>query len=137
MVAGPHRSFTSDWEKMGQVAYSYEVLPEVTQHRRIHQVGLDVPLLGWGDHFDSDHVSPPSASSACMNILAARRAPRNSHIFDKLEKAGTEITYRCKDCRECPECKKSDRFESISIQEEVEQAVIENTINVDIKRVGP
>ena len=46
VVAGPHRSFTSDWEKMGQVAYSYEVMPEVTQHRRIHQAGLDVPLLG-------------------------------------------------------------------------------------------
>ena len=49
-----------------------------------------------------------------------------------METAGTEITYRCKDCRDCPECKKSDRFESISIQEEIEQTVIERSVNVDI-----
>ena len=51
-----------------------------------------------------------------------------------MENAGTEITYRCKDCRECPECKKSDRFESISIQEEIEQTVIEKSVNVDTSK---
>ena len=49
-----------------------------------------------------------------------------------METAGTEITYRCKDCKDCPECKKRDRFESISIQEEIEQTVIERSVNVDI-----
>ena len=38
------------------------------------------------------------------------------------------------DCRNCPECKKSDRFESISIQEEIEQAVIEKNVVVDINK---
>ena len=51
-----------------------------------------------------------------------------SQKFDKIENAGTEITYRCKDGRNCPECKKSDRFESIRIQEEIEQAVIEKSV---------
>ena len=50
-----------------------------------------------------------------------------------METAGTEITYRCKDCRDCPECKKGDSFESISIQEEIEQTVIERSVNVDIR----
>ena len=45
-----------------------------------------------------------------------------------------EISCRCRNCRNCPECKKSDRFESISIQEEIEQAVIEKSVVVDINK---
>ncbi|MEO1895331.1 MAG: hypothetical protein ABGX32_03585, partial [Methylococcales bacterium] len=130
VVAGPHQSFSEDWEKVGQVAYSYEVMPEVTQYRNIHAIGMGVPLLGWWENLEN----PTPTTVTCADVLTARRAPKISQIFDKLENAGTEITYRCKDCRECPECKKSDRFESISIQEEIEQAVIEKSVNVDIKK---
>ena len=133
VVGGPHQSFTNDWEKSGQLAYSYEVMPEVTQYRRIHQASVEVPLLGWGNRFeDPDHeyadVSPAHGN---LGVLTNLRPPKVSQIFDKLEVAGTEITYRCKDCRACPECKKSDRFESISIQEEIEQTVIEKSVTVD------
>ena len=133
VVGGPHQSFTNDWEKSGQLAYSYEVMPEVTQYRRIHQASVEVPLLGWGNRFeDPDHeyadVSPAHGN---LGVLTNLRPPKVSQIFDKLEVAGTEITYRCKDCRACPECKKSDHFESISIQEEIEQTVIEKSVTVD------
>ena len=33
VVAGPHSSFSNDWENMGGVAYSFEVMPEVTQYQ--------------------------------------------------------------------------------------------------------
>ena len=69
-----------------------------------------------------------------MNVLTTRRPSKISQRFDKIENAGTEITYRCRDCRNCPECKKSNRFESISIQEEIEQAVIEKSVVVDINK---
>ena len=45
--------------------------------------------------------------------------------FDKIEEAGTAITYRCVDSRACSICKKGVRFEALSIQEEVEQNLIE------------
>ena len=101
IVGGPHQSFTNDWEKTGQLAYSYEVMPEVTQYRRIHQASVEVPLLGWGNRFeDPDHeyadVSPAHGN---LGVLTNLRPPKVSQIFDKLEVAGTEITYRCKDCR--------------------------------------
>jgi hypothetical protein len=136
VVAGPHPSFSDEWENVGQVAYSYEVMPEVTQYRNIHAIGMGVPLLGWWENLESpDHNPNPTPTTAtCADVLTSRRAPKISQIFDKLENAGTEITYRCKDCRECPECKKSDRFESISIQEEIEQTVIEKSVNVDISK---
>ena len=84
-------------------------------------------------------VNPELKLTALANasVLAARRPPKNSQIFDNIEDAGTEITYRCKDCRDCsdcPECRKSDRLESISIQEEIEQNVIERSVNVDVNK---
>ena len=42
--------------------------------------------------------------------------------------------YRCIECKNCSECKKSVRIESISIQEEVEQSIIEKSIEVATKK---
>ena len=117
VMAGPHPSFQNDWEQVGQVVYTYEVMPEVNQYRKIHQVGMNVPLLGFRERFESsdDDTSDVSKPAKDVNVLTTRRPPKVSQRFDKIENAGAEITYRCKDCRNCPECKKSDRFESICI----------------------
>ena len=122
-----HSSFSNDWENMGGVTYSFEVMPEVTQYQHLHKVGMEVPLLGIRDIGKnpgqvSDYVP---ATTSGLNVLTIHRPLRKSQVFDKMETTGTEITYRCKDCIDCPECNKSDRFESISIQEEIEQIVIE------------
>ena len=97
---------------------------------------MNVPLLGWGKYPEDSNPNTDPNTTVTVNdhVLNSRRAPKINKIFEKLENAGTEITYRCKDCRECPECKKSDRFESISIQEEIEQAVIEKSVVVDINK---
>ena len=52
--------------------------------------------------------------------------------FEQVESAGTEISYRCVRCHGCADCKNGERIECISIQEEVEQAVIEQSVVVDI-----
>ena len=52
VVAGPHQSFSIDWDKMGQVAYSYDVMPEVTQSQYIPENGMEVPLRGWGKNLE-------------------------------------------------------------------------------------
>ena len=50
----------------------------------------------------------------------------------KIEKAGSEVTYRCVDCRSCVKCKSGMRIEAISIQEEIEQGLIEKCVHVDV-----
>ena len=65
------------------------------------------------------------------SVYVTRKQPRNVKQFELIEDAGTAITYRCMDCRNCSECKQSGRLESISIQEEIEQSVIERTVEVD------
>ena len=42
--------------------------------------------------------------------------------------------YRCPDCRNCTNCKKSDKIEFISIQEEVEQSIIEKSVHVNLEK---
>ena len=79
----------------------------------------ETSLLGW-KNFKDVHESH-----------AVNKPPLVYKTFDKLDKAGTVIDYRCKDCRNCQECKKSDRLESISIQEELEQDIIENCVILD------
>ena len=53
--------------------------------------------------------------------------------FEIVESAGTEVSYRCVKCRGCPDCKNSGNIECISIQEEVEQAVIDKSVSVNLE----
>jgi hypothetical protein len=64
-------------------------------------------------------------------MYAARRAPKCIKQYDEIERAGTEVTYRCVDCRGCIKCKTGERFDAISIQEELEQALIEKSVKVN------
>ena len=54
--------------------------------------------------------------------------------FEEVENAASEILYRCINCRNCQKCKSGDRIESISIKEEVEQDIINQSVSVDVSR---
>ena len=57
------------------------------------------------------------------NVLVAKRAPKNLSRFEELEAVATEVTYRC------------DMYvDMISIQEEVEQDLINKCVHVNIVR---
>ena len=47
---------------------------------------------------------------------------------------GADVEYRCGRCRVCVQCKNSDALEKVSLQEETEQAMIENCISYDPNR---
>ena len=50
--------------------------------------------------------------------------------FNAVECAGS-IEYRCIECRGCTKCKKGEYTESISFQAELEQKLLEDTVEVD------
>ena len=64
-------------------------------------------------------------------VYATKRTPKCVREFDEIERAGTEITFRCVECRACVKCKTSGRIEAISIQSEIEQGIIDRSIEVD------
>ena len=54
--------------------------------------------------------------------------------FEKTEKAGTDVSYRCLRCRNCSDCNNNDKIVHISIQEEVEHNLIDKSITVDLEK---
>ena len=52
----------------------------------------------------------------------------------EIESLGTEVTYRCIRCRGCPNCKKDGSIESISIQEEIGQRLINKSVIINLKQ---
>ena len=71
--------------------------------------------------------------TASNKVYVSKRGPKCLNKFEELDKTGTNISYRCMDCRNCKECKKGSLIEEISIQEEVEQDLINKSVALDIK----
>ena len=58
---------------------------------------------------------------------------RNQKVFEKVENSGSETSFRCSKCYSCKSCKEHDQSEILSVREEVEQNVINNSVEVNIK----
>ena len=56
---------------------------------------------------------------------------RNQKLFNEVEEAGCDISYRCVKCRDCKDCKDHSNLESLSLKEEVEQDLINKSVNVE------
>ena len=68
----------------------------------------DVPLLGFNAHLST-----------------------SMRVFEEVEGAGSEITYRCPNCRNCNQCRNDESNEAISIKEEIEQSLINSSVTID------
>ena len=49
------------------------------------------------------------------------------------QECGVDIDYRCTKCRECSACKSSLRTEAISLKEEAEMELIDQSVNLDLE----
>ena len=67
------------------------------------------------------------------NVFLTKK-PSKLKVFEEIEAPGTEVSYRCVRCRGCQDCKNSGNIECISIQEEVEQKILDNSVTVNLER---
>jgi hypothetical protein len=58
---------------------------------------------------------------------------RNQRVFEEVENAGSQITFRCVKCRGCKDCRNSEKIEMISIREEAEQEIINKSVTVNLE----
>ena len=132
ILGGPHEVFTNvERQFKGIHLISHVYFTETVEKYRLGCITvLGVPLPGYQD---DGEMGTEHEKSLC-NSYAAKRPPMKIKIFDDIENSGTEITYRCVECRNCPECKKGGKIESISIQEEIEQHLINHSVDVDIRK---
>ena len=156
VAAGPHPEFSKIERNfkglhVGETAYIHE---SVNALRDLWVIDNEVPLLGVKERYDMNSIDDCFSDFAidetnCLDLVtpclggelgciedvyATKRAPRCIKQFDEIEQAGTEVTYRCVDCRSCAKCKSGGRIDAVSIQEEVEQNLIEQCIEVDVEK---
>ena len=75
------------------------------------------------------------ANSICWQIyqqILYSYASNKLKLFKRCESAGSEITLRCIKCRDCSRCHCSSRNEFVSLQEEVEEDVINKSVTIDL-----
>ena len=118
VVGGPHEVFTSIEKKWAESNISIGTFckKQLELVKMGYRVSVDMPLLAIKDYKDvqlSNWVdlaeSNPSATHSA--------AQKSQKLFETVENAGTEITYRCVDCRDCINCKRSEQIEYATIQE--------------------
>ena len=132
---GPHAEFTKAERAHGSAHSGHQVYftLDALIYRSLTLTECEVPLLGLEknvEEFRPDICEPVESPCICV----CRKELKALQKFQDVENAGTDISYRCVDCRNCPECKRSPRIESISIQEEIEQNLIDRCVEVDISQ---
>ena len=130
VIGGPHQVFT---QIEMQCAKSFMSLgtyfaEQLTLFRMGYQVNPACRLLCSSNPNFADIEVPEDEISYSYGSKAPMK---KSKLFESVENAGSEITYRCINCRNCSDCKKSGQIDCISIQEEIEQDIIDNSVNVD------
>ena len=53
--------------------------------------------------------------------------------FLKLQEAGLDVSYRCRQCRNCQKCKGGDSEERLSLRQEAEQELIRESVHLDVE----
>ena len=133
VVGGPHQVFTQIERQCAKSFMSLGTyfVQQLSLVRMGYQVNPDSRLLcgqnlNFGDiETISNEFSYSHSNKACV---------KNSKLFESVENAGSEVTYRCINCRDCRKCKESGQIECISTQEEIEQDVIDDSVKVDIDK---
>ena len=70
-----------------------------------------------------------------LNDESEYESNTTSNIFDLVENAATEISYCCISCRDCKDCFNNEHIENISIREEVEQDLIDKSVQVNTENL--
>ena len=141
VVGGPHKVFT----KIESRYHMNTATPLSDQYKLFkvgYQVNPDASLLHVKvkkDCFNNIMISEENENE--MNCVSKNVKPsqsnmlvRNFKMFEEVENAESEISYRCNNCRISKACKEHARADMMSVKEEVEQDVINKSVTVDTDR---
>ena len=86
------------------------------------------------DYMNGFIISEPAENNADQGMIwgaGNSLLARKLKIFENVENAGSEISYRCSNCRSCKVCKEHEHNEMMSIKEEIEQDIINSSVKVN------
>ena len=156
IIGGPHSSFQFLAEKAGNAARLLTHFTEgLTKLRQLGPPRIPVNPMSLEDEmFAKAHNVPeqkeiyriaskekseenPGEKKLCSTCLYMFMddSPETLREIKNLrleQECGIDINYRCVRCRECSACKDSDRSEAISLREEAEMDLIDQSVKLDL-----
>ena len=130
VIGGPHEVFTNIARCANLVntnSVSSYLCNQMQIYKNGFQIDPDVSIIGYKTFMKDIDVVEDSNTT---DVFLSRKIKQ----FTEVEDAGSKINYRCIKCRSCKMCKDHDETEEISIKEEAEQQLINNTVFVDTKQ---
>ena len=138
VIGGPHRVFTEieSTYLMNSATFvsnqyelfksGYQVNPDASLlHVKVKKDYMNDFMINENDEFQSKEEQSDTGSSLLV---------RSQKMFEAVESAGSEISYRCSNCRTCKVCKEYEQYEMMSVKEEAEQDIINNSVKVDMEK---
>ena len=114
---------TSTVECISDVLSSKSDLLDPSVENGDHKCDFGDLLVGGGDPNNGKHV------------YVSKRGPKCLKTYDRLEKTGTEVSYRCMECRNCKDCLRAGLVEEISFVDEAQQDIINKSVTVDTEKM--
>ena len=140
VVGGPHKMFTKIESRYHMNTATF-LSDQYKLFKAGYQVNPDASLLHVKvkkDCFNNIMISEENQNEMSVsksvepsqsNILV-----RNFKMFEEVENAGNEISYRCNNCRNCKACNEHSQADMMSVKEEKEQDVNNKSVTVDTDR---
>ena len=99
----------------------------------VESLGINIPEQ-FEEWVDSSLCTPSGDSASVMHYCSSHKATvpiaRMREILD-IDNCEEFAYYRCSDCSKCVKCRTSTRRHAISLQESVEQELIERSVTND------
>eukprot|EP00794_Sanderia_malayensis_P001061 gene1061-biopygen291 len=128
VVGGPHPVFSKIHQSHVSNVSSLFFTDEYKLFRQY--LNSDVPLIGYDSSSSESKLHLQDSSDIHDFNTSNAHLSKAMKVFEEVEVTGSEITYRCPQCRACKTCKHNN-IEVISIKEEVEQTLINNSVTID------
>ena len=136
IMTGPHYSWQEERSTNCLIPKPYltSTAKSWRAQERWHQIlEIDGPASGQIKeatvNSKDEHQEPEIATVEYPMHSRKASIAHTSKEWSQVEDLGTEISYRCLNCRECKDCKAGEQSEIMSIKEEVEQFMIENSLH--------
>ena len=123
VIGGPHEIFNS----IGQTQSTNFIVNQLNLYQNGYHVNPDLRMLGYSNQLGDVSLFPTKITDEEEESFNQKL-----NIFNEVEKAGSELLYRCFNCRGCTTCN-NQSTDIISIKEETEQEVINASVAVDIE----
>ena len=113
----------------------------VTEFRAYLTQQLSLYSTGYRVCLDHDSLTLKNVLNphriAIVNIDSELKTPKallTPTTSNDAEAAGSVIEYKCIKCRGCNDCKRGEHIENVSVREEYEQHIIDNSVSVDFDK---